>query len=51
VPEIVRLGLTPEDMPQLGSWIARAPEGDAASVAAEVRERRTRLNGLRYVVR
>ncbi len=51
VPEIVRLGLTPEDMPQLASWIARALEGDAASVAAEVRERRARLNGLRYIVR
>ncbi|WP_431124780.1 serine hydroxymethyltransferase [Variovorax paradoxus] len=53
VPEIVRLGFTPEDMPQLASWIARAleGEGDAASVAAEVRERRTRQGGLRYIVR
>jgi glycine hydroxymethyltransferase len=46
-----QLGLTPEDMPQLASWIARALEGDAASVAAEAGERRTRLNGLRYIVR
>ncbi|MOA68600.1 serine hydroxymethyltransferase [compost metagenome] len=51
VPEIVRLGFTPEDMPQLADWIARALAGDAMSVAAEVRERRTRLNGLRYIVR
>ncbi|KLN54245.1 serine hydroxymethyltransferase [Variovorax paradoxus] len=51
VPEIVRLGFTPDDMPQLASWIARALEGDTASVAAEVRERRTRLGGLRYIVR
>nr|WP_235508067.1 aminotransferase class I/II-fold pyridoxal phosphate-dependent enzyme [Variovorax sp. Root434] len=51
VPEIVRLGFTPDDMPQLADWIARALEGDAASVAAEVRERRTRLGELRYIVR
>jgi glycine hydroxymethyltransferase len=52
VPEIVRLGFTPDDMPQLASWIARALEGGGASVvAAEVREHRTRLGGLRYIVR
>ena len=51
VPEIVRLGFTPGDMPQLASWIARTLKGDAVSVAAEVRERRTRLNGPRYIAR
>jgi len=51
VPEIVRLGFTPEDMPQLAGWIARALAGDAVSVAAEVRERRRRLGDLRYIVR
>jgi len=51
VPEIVRLGFTPEDMSQLASWIARALEGEAAPVAAEVRERRTQQGGLRYIVR
>jgi glycine hydroxymethyltransferase len=51
VPEIVRLGFTPDDMPQLADWIARALAGEAATVAAEVRERRRRLGELRYIVR
>jgi len=51
VPEIVRLGFTPGDMPQLAAWIARALDGDTASVAAEVRERRRHLGELRYIVR
>ena len=51
-PEIVRLGLSPADMPRLARLIARvlaAPEC-APAVRAEITAWRRELGGLRYVV-
>ncbi|WP_038210485.1 serine hydroxymethyltransferase [Xenophilus azovorans] len=50
VPEIVRLGLGPQDMPMLAGWIARALAGEGAQVREEVKALRARLGPLRYVV-
>ena len=50
VPEIVRLGLGPQDMPVLAGWIARALAGEGAQVREEVKALRARLGPLRYVV-
>jgi glycine hydroxymethyltransferase len=50
VPEIVRLGMGPEDMPELGALIARALDGDdAAAVAPTVTAFRRRFRGLHFV--
>ncbi len=51
-PEIVRLGLTPADMPRLASMIARvlAAPSSAATVRAEITAWRRELGGLRYMV-
>ena len=50
-PEIVRWGMTPEDMPQLAHFIARALTGDELPerVAPEVTEFRRRFTELRYI--
>ncbi len=50
VPEIVRLGLGPQDMPMLAGWIARALAGEGAQVREEVKALRARLGPLRYLV-
>ena len=49
-PEIVRLGMKPADMPELAALIARALDGDAAAVAADVALFRQRFGGVHYVV-
>ncbi len=51
-PEIVRLGLTPSDMPRLARLMARvlATAGEAVEVRAEITAWRHELVGLRYVV-
>ena len=50
VPEIVRLGMGPQDMPALAALIARALREEPAAVAAEVTALRRRFTGpLRYV--
>jgi len=49
VPEIVRLGMAPEHMPDLGALIARALHGPPADVAADVTAFRRRFSGLSYV--
>jgi len=51
-PEIVRLGLTPADMPRLAGMIARvlAAPGSAPMVRAEIAAWRRQLGGLRFVV-
>ena len=51
-PEIVRLGLSPPDMPRLARLIARvlaAPDSAPAAVRAEITVWRRELGGLRYV--
>ena len=50
VPEIVRLGLTPADMPLLAQWIVRALAGEGEAVRGEVKALRARLQGLHYIV-
>jgi glycine hydroxymethyltransferase len=47
VPEIVRLGMGPADMPGLASLIARALDGEP--VGAEVRAFRRRFSGLHFM--
>lgn len=49
-PEIVRLGATEADLPALASFIARGldPDGDPATVAAEVTHWRTRFSGVHF---
>ena len=51
-PELTRLGLRPDDMPALASFIARAldPSSEPASVAPEVTEWRGRLSGVHFTV-
>jgi len=49
VPEIVRLGMTAEHMPELASLIARALEGDARAVAGDVEAFRRRFRKLRFL--
>ena len=50
VPEIVRLGMGPEHMAELGALITRALAGDAAAVAEDTSAFRRRFVGpLRYV--
>jgi len=50
VPEIVRLGMEPAHMPELGGLIAAALRADdPAAVAADVTAFRHRFSGLRYV--
>lgn len=49
-PEIVRRGMTGEDMPVLASFIARGldPDTDPESVAAEVTDWRKRFSGVHF---
>lgn len=49
VPEIVRLGMGPADMPALGRLIAEALAGDPQRVAPEVTAFRRRFSGLHYM--
>ena len=50
VPEIVRLGMGPSDMPALARLIERALQADAPpSVADEVAAFRSRFSGVHYV--
>ena len=51
VPEIVRLGMTPEHMPELAGLVARALIGNetAAVVAADVTAFRRRFEGMKFV--
>jgi glycine hydroxymethyltransferase len=50
VPEIVRLGMGPEHMAELGALVAQALRAeDAAPLAHEVSRFRQRFNGLRFV--
>ena len=49
VPEIVRLGMGPADMPALAQLIVRALRDDADAVAAEVTAFRRRFSGLHYI--
>ena len=50
-PEIVRWGMTEDDMPELAALIARALRGNDASeqVAADVTAFRRRFNKLHFV--
>jgi glycine hydroxymethyltransferase len=49
-PELVRRGMTVEDMPRLAGLIARAlKSNDPESLAADVREWRETFDGLRFV--
>ncbi len=49
-PELVRLGMTPADMPALASFIARGldPAADAAATAGEVSRWRRGFTGVRF---
>ena len=49
VPEIVRLGMAPEHMPELAALIARALSVDPRSVAAEVEAFRRRFRSLHFI--
>jgi glycine hydroxymethyltransferase len=49
VPEIVRLGMEPVHMAELGALIARALQDAPEDVAADVTAFRRRFSGLRYV--
>jgi len=49
VPEIVRLGMGPEQMAELGGLIARALHDEPQTVAADVTALRRRFRGLRFV--
>ena len=50
-PEIVRLGLTPADMPRLAELIARGlPDADPVALRAKVAAWRRTLGALRYVL-
>ncbi len=48
-PEIVRIGMTADDMPELASLIARALYGEPEDVAGDVTVFRSRFQGLHYV--
>lgn len=50
VPEIVRLGMDAQHMPELAHLIARALTGEPEAVAAEVTAFRQRFSGLHYVL-
>lgn len=50
VPEIVRLGMDAQHMPELAALIARALRDDPEPVAAEVTAFRRRFSGLHYMV-
>jgi len=50
VPEIVRLGMTPEHMPELAALIAAALNGEPEAVGPRVTALRARLRGLHYIV-
>jgi glycine hydroxymethyltransferase len=49
-PEVARLGMTPDDMPELARFIARGldPETDPATVAADVTAWRARFSGVAF---
>lgn len=49
-PEVVRLGMTPHDMPALARFVARGldPEGDPAAVAPDVSAWRGQFTGVHY---
>jgi glycine hydroxymethyltransferase len=49
VPEIVRLGMAPEHMNELGALIARALTGDPLEVAADTAAFRHRFRTLHYI--
>jgi glycine hydroxymethyltransferase len=49
VPEIVRLGMGPQHMAELGGLIARALLGDPQAVAADVAALRQRFRDLHYI--
>jgi glycine hydroxymethyltransferase len=49
VPEIVRLGMAPGDMDELGTLIARALAGDPVEVAADTAALRRRFRTLHYI--
>jgi len=49
VPEIVRLGMTPADMPELGALITRALGDRPETVAADVEAFRRRFRALHYI--
>lgn len=49
-PEIVRLGLGPQEMPLLAQWIAQALAGEGETVRAQVKALRARLGPLRHIV-
>lgn len=48
-PEIVRTGMTAEDMPELARLIARALTEEPEAVAADVSSFRARFQGLHYI--
>ncbi|MGI9015626.1 MAG: serine hydroxymethyltransferase [Euzebya sp.] len=48
-PEIVRWGMTPEDMPQLAALIARALGPDPAGAAEDVTDFRRNFDTLRFI--
>lgn len=49
-PEVARLGMTPDDMPDLARFIARGldPEMDPSTVAADVTAWRARFSGVAF---
>ena len=49
VPEIVRLGMGPEHMDELGALIARALRDDPAGVAPDVARFRQRFRSLHFI--
>jgi glycine hydroxymethyltransferase len=51
-PELTRLGMTPADMPDLASFIARGldPEGSPESVAPDVTKWRRQFSGIHFTV-
>jgi glycine hydroxymethyltransferase len=49
VPEIVRLGMGPQQMPELASLIARSLRADPSNVAEEVSQLRRRFPNIHYV--
>ena len=49
-PEVARLGMTPDDMPTLASFVARGLAGDvsATAVGPEVTEWRSGFSGIHF---
>lgn len=47
-PELVRLGMTPADMPELATLITRAADTDPAEVTPEVTAYRKQFTGIHY---